>query len=235
MTKNSSFKRRISNQTAVKRLILLANNSSEKLPLATATSTINKLTLDQSHKEMSWLAGIAKGNIEDFKLLFGFYAPRLKGYLGHLGFLNSQAEELVQEVMISIWQSASQYKPELAIPSTWIYRIARNRAIDELRRLKRHERLLTSEQHYHEIGKETAFNPSDNIESPGTQDHHKILLFLAELSPNQRQIMEMFFFASKSHRIISKELGLPLGTVKSRLRLALDHLRKILIDEEKFL
>ncbi len=221
---SSFLKGPTAHKPVVKRLILLASTPSEQFALTSLSK--------QVHQEMAWLKGIAQGNVEDFKHLFGFYAPRLKGYLRHLGFSNSVAEELIQEVMISVWRFAAQYNPSLAMPSTWIYRIARNRGIDELRRLKRQQAIIGSEQGYAGLNYDSICHYTPGVEYSSSNDHQKILLFLAELSPNQRQTIEMFFFANKSHSMIAKELGLPLGTIKSRLRLALGHLRKILIGEE---
>ena len=135
------------------------------------------------------------------------------------------ADELVQETFLSIWRKAALFDPGKATASTWIYTIARNLRIDALRRMRRPE-----------------FDPTDPALAPAPeaapdsaldaiQTQARIQRAFAELPPQQLEVIQLAFLADKSHREIAKHLSLPLGTVKSRLRLALQRMRVILEDE----
>ncbi|HMS45353.1 MAG TPA: sigma-70 family RNA polymerase sigma factor [Alphaproteobacteria bacterium] len=233
---NRQYKPLLTQQRFANLINPIDNAAASSLPpsksLAKNSPPIDSAVIQQQQTEEAlYLSGIAKGNIDDFKRLFAIYAPRLKNYLHNLGFSSSTAEELTQEIMITIWRSSGQYNPKLGLPSTWIYRIARNRGIDEFRRLKRQRKLISDQTDYVEtLGDQLQDQHSMNYNE---RDQQKVLSFLSELPDNQQQIMQLFFFGNKSHQTIANELGIPLGTVKSRLRLAIDRLRNILLDEEK--
>lgn len=159
-----------------------------------------------------------------FGALFGHFAPRLKTYLRRLGCESGAAEELVQEVMLLVWRRAETYDPAQASASTWVFTIARNKRVDSLRREQRPE-----------------FDPNDPALVPDAdepadrrmetrQSNDRLRAALKDLPPEQAELLRMAYFEDKPHSVISAENGIPLGTVKSRLRLAVDRLRKTLRD-----
>lgn len=167
-----------------------------------------------------WIVRIAQARSRDcFALLFARFAPRVKSYVLRLGARPDQAEELAQETLLTVWRKASYYDPSRASASTWIFTIARNLRIDAIRR----------ERHPEDLEHEPELTPP----APTTAD---VVLFEGEreqrvraaiegLSREQAEVVRLSFFHDKAHSEISAVLGLPLGTVKSRLRLAMVRLR----------
>lgn len=170
-----------------------------------------------------WLEKIAKNqDREAFSALFDHFAPRLNATLRKLGTSPEQAEEVVQDTLLTVWRSASQFDRRKASPSTWIYTIARNRRIDLLRKTRRPEMDLH----------DPALVPDseDSAESKSIKDTEETLVrkAIAELPAEQAELLQLAFYEEKTHKRIALEKNLPLGTVKSRLRLALDKMRRIL-------
>ncbi len=160
-----------------------------------------------------------------FGQLFAHFAPRLKAYLLRLGAGPQQAEDLAQEAMLILWRKAALFDPAKASVSTWMFTIARNLRIDAIRRTRRPE-----------------LDPDDPALAPAPETDAENTLALAEretllrdaltmLPPEQARIVEMSFFSDKPHSLIAAELDIPLGTVKSRLRLAMARLREALKDD----
>jgi len=152
-----------------------------------------------------------------FARLFGHFAPRLKAFLIKGGAEPAQAEDLAQDVMATVWHKAAQFDPARAGVATWIFTIARNRRIDALRRARRPE------------PEDLPWGPEDD---PGPhealalqQDSARLAAALADLPEAQRRLVERAFWGELSHSEIAAETGLPLGTIKSRIRLALEKLR----------
>lgn len=154
-----------------------------------------------------------------FASLFEHFAPRIKAYLMRTGTAPAAAEEVAQEAMVAIWRRASTFDPGRASASTWIFTIARNKRIDMVRREKRPE--LDPEDPSLVPAPET---PADEAVA-GTQAAASLREAIATLPPAQRQLLELAFFEDMSHSEIAETQSLPLGTVKSRIRLALVHLR----------
>lgn len=149
-----------------------------------------------------------------FLQIYDHFAPRLKHFLVKRGAGESMAEELAQETMLSVWRHCGSYNPEKATASTWIFRIARNLWVDRLRKDKPDR--ITSLEMYPEAG----FTPGlAELDS----DHLKMAL--KNLPPQQAQLVYRVYFEGKTHREISDEMDIPLGSVKSGLRLALGKLR----------
>ena len=159
-----------------------------------------------------------------FARLYDHFAPRVLAYLRRLGCDSAAAEDLTQEVMLTVWHRAQTFDPAKAAVSTWIFTIARNRRIDVLRRERRPE-----------------FDPNDPAligEPPASadqqiaaeQDAVRLRAVIDELPQVQADLLRLAFFQDKSHGAIAEQLGLPLGTVKSRLRLAMARLRTRLQD-----
>jgi RNA polymerase sigma-70 factor (ECF subfamily) len=157
-----------------------------------------------------------------FLELFDHYAPKLKGFYRRRGLGDAQAEDLVQDVMVAVWQRAAQYDRRQAGVSTWVFTIARNRQIDILRRERRPE--LDAD--------EPALTPSEGPEPDAaydaSQSAERVRRALAGLPDEQAELVRISFYEEASHSAIAERMGLPLGTVKSRLRLALQKLRAAL-------
>ncbi len=170
--------------------------------------------------EDALLSRIAAGDREAFAAVFARYAPRVKSYLLRLGAPGAIAEDLAQDAMLSVWRRAASYDPAKAKASTWIFVIARNAWIDKLRRekveLAYRETSPVSEDSDDEAPDEAAMR---------TQTEEQVSAALATLSDEQRQVVLLSFFEDMPHSEIADALSLPLGTVKSRLRLALIKLK----------
>ena len=165
-----------------------------------------------------------------FAQLFAHFAPLLKSFAEasrHEGWFTGVSEDSVQEVMIKVWQKAAGYKPEKASATTWIYTVARNCRIDMLRRKSNTQHLpLENEDFWHEPDEET---PVSLLRQKRSED--KVQASLAQLPKEQDEILRKVYLEGKSHAEASEELGLPLGTVKSRVRLALQKMQILVAPE----
>ena len=172
-----------------------------------------------------WIVAIAAHQDRDsFALLFTRFAPRVKSYLLKLGCRGEQAEELAQEALLTVWRKAHYYDPSRASASTWIFTIARNLRIDAIRR-ERHPEDLEHEPEMMPPHPEAA----DAAMAAGERET-RITAALKTLPEEQAEVVRLSFFQDRPHAEISEHLGLPLGTVKSRLRLAMARLRSQLED-----
>src|ERR1700743_532089 len=194
-------------RTGIRRPFSLQGRMTEKLPELAAR--MNSLLVSVG----------TRADRAAFVALFDHFAPRVKSYLLRLGARPALAEDLAQEAMLALWRKAALFDPSKASAATWIFTIARNLRIDAIRRERRPEfdpndPALVPEE---EIPADTQMARDD--------DDARIRDALAQLSPDQAQVVQMSFFADKPHSQIAQELGLPLGTVKSRLRLAMARIR----------
>ena len=160
-----------------------------------------------------------------FAALFDHFAPRLKTYVIRLGATAATADELVQDTLLTLWRRADSFDPRQANASTWIFTIARNKRIDALRREKRPELdpddpLLAA----------TPSPPADDTLA-AAESEEILRRAIAQLPQEQADLLRICYYGDKSHRQIAEETGIPLGTVKSRLRLALSRLRQTLKDD----
>jgi len=165
---------------------------------------------------------VAVGQHQDrraFIALFEHYAPRIKSFLMKGGMSPEQAEELAQETMLTVWNRAESYDPRQAGAGTWIFTIARNKKVDLIRRTRRPE-----------YDSSDPLLVADNADLPGEtlnreQETAIIARSLQSLPAEQADLVRKAFFEDKTHSVIALETKLPLGTVKSRIRLALERLR----------
>ena len=161
-----------------------------------------------------------------FARLFRHFAPRIKAYVMRLGTDPAAAEDLAQDVMMTVWLRAEQFDRNKASLSTWIFTIARNRRIDVLRRERRPEIDPDDPALVRE-----ADPPAD--EEIDTANRHRLLReAVTKLPREQAELLRVAYFEDQSHSKIAERFGLPLGTVKSRLRLALGKLRPALEESE---
>ena len=157
-----------------------------------------------------------------FAELFRRYAGRIKGLLMRSGAAAGEADETTQEVFVSVWRRASSYDPAKASAATWLFAVTRNRRIDLIRRSKRPEP-----------------DPDDPLFAPDPpasaerelseqSRDEAVRRALEDLPDSQRGIVRMAFYEALTHAEIATREDLPLGTVKSRLRLAFGRLRNAL-------
>lgn len=182
-------------------------------------------TLLMSPASRQIVAIAADRDREAFASLFAYFAPRVKSYLMRLGTKPSLAEDLAQETLLTVWRKAGHFDPAKAQAATWIFTIARNLRISEVRRERR-----------------PGFDPEDPALSPvppasaeeslaAAERESRIHEALATLPAEQAEVVRLSFFEEKPHQQIERDLGIPLGTVKSRLRLAMARIRRAVGEE----
>lgn len=173
-------------------------------------------------KETDWAALVQRVRDHQdkaaFAALFRHFAPRVKAFLMKSGADATMAEECAQDVMATLWQKAHLFDPTRASVATWVFTIARNRRIDALRKARRPE---PEELPW---GPEPETDQAEVMEAQ--QDTERLGTALAQLPEKQRALIERAFYGDLSHSEIAAETGLPLGTIKSRIRLALERLRQ---------
>jgi RNA polymerase sigma factor (sigma-70 family) len=158
-----------------------------------------------------------------FALLFDHFVPRIEAYLTRLGADAATAEEISQDVMLTLWRKAGLFDPAKSSVTTWLYRIARNRRIDGVRR----DRLDYMDPM--DIALDEAADIVSADHALDMQQREDILrAAIKELPEEQLSLVRLAFFESLSHSLIAEKTGLPLGTVKSRIRLAFARLRRTL-------
>ncbi|MDQ0395806.1 sigma-70 family RNA polymerase sigma factor [Labrys monachus] len=159
-----------------------------------------------------------------FATLFDHFAPRVKGFLIRRGTDATTAEEIAQETMLTLWRKAGTFAPDRGNASTWIFTIARNLAVDRQRRGQ-----IVPEGEA-EPSEEADPLPSAEALLIAAEREKQLRTALAKLSPEQSRIVDLSFFQGHAHSEVAMQLGIPLGTVKSRIRLALARLRALLDD-----
>jgi RNA polymerase sigma-70 factor (ECF subfamily) len=156
---------------------------------------------------------------EAFAEIFSYYGPRVKGYVLRLGAGEATAEEVAQDVMITVWRKAALFDRRQASVSTWIFRIARNRRIDVARRTNRPDLDATDPS----LMPEPPPPPDDAMSA--LEREERVRVVLGQLPADQLSLLQQAFYEGLSHREIADRTGLPLGTVKSRIRLAFVKMR----------
>lgn len=149
--------------------------------------------------------------------LFQHFAPKIKAYIMRLGLVESTADELMQETMLAVWNKAHLYNRSKAAASTWIFTLARNQSIDWMRRQKYPEYEL---EEWH-LGEDDSDAGEQSVLSDRMEQAIKTL------PEAQAQVIYMSFFEGRSHQEISDRIGIPLGSVKSRIRLASEKLKLV--------
>ena len=163
-------------------------------------------------------------DVQAFRELFRVYGPRIKSYMMRRGVEAQAAEDLAQETMLTVWRKASLYSDEKGNTTTWIFTIARNLRIDRVRRGALFEPLPEGHQ------EEASTEPSPEAATSDRQIETRVRAALAELPPEQREIVVLAYIEGLSQSEIADKLGIALGTVKSRMRLAYQKVRAALED-----
>ncbi len=183
-----------------------------------------RMTATELKKESdaNWAALIVRVSAHQdqaaFAELFRHFAPRVKAFLVRSGAGETMAEECAQEAMATVWRKAGMFDPTRASAATWIFTIARNRRIDMLRKQRRPEPEDLPWGPEHEPDQADAMALAQETEKLGAA--------IKALPEKQRILIERAYFGDLSHSEIAAETGLPLGTIKSRIRLALERLRR---------
>jgi len=154
-----------------------------------------------------------------FAALFKHFAPRLKAFAIRQGVSATTAEELMQEAMLSVWRKSHTFDPKRATASTWVYTILRNKRIDMVRREHRPDVDID------DVSERASEAASAEEDYQARQSRDLLRQAMDDLPADQIEVLQKAFFEDKSHSVVAEELNLPLGTVKSRIRLALSRMR----------
>ena len=194
-------------------------------PVGAAVKTFSASSAPAGRRTDEWseclvlIAG--KRDRAAYTRLFRHFAPLIKAFaLSGSALSATHADELVQEVMLKIWQKAAAFNPEKAAASTWVYTIARNCRTDMFRRLQKFDTPLAAEDFTPEQGDEEPF-----LQLQNRRNADRIRQMMTNLPVDQTQILAKVYMEGKSHAEAAAELDLPLGTVKSRVRLAVQKLQ----------
>lgn len=198
--------------------------------LASAFDVKSRTTVDGRKalepKEINALmAAVAEfQDVDAYQILYKHFVPKVRAYMAKIGSDRAFADEMAQEAMLTVWRKARLFDPARGQASTWIYTIARNVRIDALRRGPR----PTFDPN------DPAFIPEDepaaDVALDRRQDADRLRVAMASLKPDEIKTLRLSFFEDMAHPAIAATLGIPIGTVKSRIRNACLKLRAILKD-----
>ena len=194
--------------------------------VSTTTGVVPSVPLIVSKRNMAdLLHRVAQsGDVEAFRKLFQAFAPRVKAYMMRQGADANTAEDLAQETLLTVWRKAGLYSDVKGSATTWIFTIARNLRIDKLRR----------EVAWQPLPEGADEEPSEDMapdeEVSERERREKVRAVLTELPADQSEVVSLSYIEGLSHSEIAERLSLPLGTVKSRMRLAYSKLREAVED-----
>jgi len=193
-----------------------------------ATSTARCMPTNEELE--AWICAVAAQQDRDaFVALFKHFAPRVKGYLVRGGTPVHLAEDLAQETMVAVWRRAGSFDPQRAALSTWIFTIARNLRIDHHRHAAAWGAAgqLDADVDVWEAGQQPACGRAGPDEqAQAAQCERDVRRAISELPVENALVLQLSFYEEQPHSAIARELGIPLGTVKSRIRLAVAQLRR---------
>lgn len=195
-------------------------------PASTADSEMStKAPHDKCQQEMAWMAALRQGDEAAFLELYHAYGDRVLAVCLRILRDRQLAEDVLSEIFWEIWRHPDRYEASRSTPQTYLLMVARSRAIDRLREISRRAKTLNAAS---EQARDADKMPSNALPEAGAQHQEERQLVrkaLDHLDDNQRQVLELAFYGGLSHQQIAKHLDSPLGTVKSRIRQGLIHLR----------
>lgn len=165
-----------------------------------------------------------RGDVDAFRKLFQSFAPRIKSYMMRKGADAAIAEELAQETLLNVWRKAGLYSSDKGTAATWIFTIARNLYIDRLRREAAWQALPAGHED------EPSEDPLPDEVTSGRERQKRVQAALSTLPADQHEVVQLSFVDGLSHSEIAARLAVPLGTVKSRMRLAYQKIREAVED-----
>jgi len=193
---------------------------------------MNTTQTDAAERAAELLASIAETRSRAaFSELFRHFAPKLQSYATRQFGNEQTAMDLVQETMTNVWHKAHLFKPDKGSPSTWIFTIARNIRFDLLRKNKKRKDDISADDLWPILSEQ-----NDNLDDGYRLDNdvlmQEISQYYAQLPDAQRVVIEKIYIEGKSQQEVSDALGVPLGTIKSRTRLALKKLKELIVNDD---
>jgi len=170
--------------------------------------------------EQELVAGLKAGDTDAIDRLYKMYSSSLLGVISRLIKFDEIAEDVLQETFLKIWKSIGQYDMSKGRLFTWMSRLAKNTAIDQLR--SRGQLNSNRNENFEDLGYELDCK-HQSIYNPETIGVKKLL---SQLTPAQKEIIDLIYFQGYTHLEVSEELNIPIGTVKTRIRLSMLTLRK---------
>ena len=194
--------------------------------------SMNTTQTDAAERAAELLASIAKTRSRAaFSELFRHFAPKLQSYATRQFGNEQTAMDLVQETMTNVWHKAHLFKPDKGSPSTWIFTIARNIRFDLLRKNKKRKDDISADELWPILSEQ-----NDSLDDGYSLDNdvlmQEISQYYAQLPDAQRVVIEKIYIEGKSQQEVSDALGVPLGTIKSRTRLALKKLKELIVNDD---
>nr|WP_232709801.1 sigma-70 family RNA polymerase sigma factor [Idiomarina sp. X4] len=193
---------------------------------------MNTTQTDAAERAAELLASIAETRSRAaFSELFRHFAPKLQSYATRQFGNEQTAMDLVQETMTNVWHKAHLFKPDKGSPSTWIFTIARNIRFDLLRKNKKRKDDISADELWPILSEQ-----NDSLDDGYSLDNdvlmQEISQYYAQLPDAQRIVIEKIYIEGKSQQEVSDALGVPLGTIKSRTRLALKKLKELIVNDD---
>jgi RNA polymerase sigma-70 factor (ECF subfamily) len=161
------------------------------------------------------IAQVAAGDREAFARLYDRYAPRVLGLILKIVRNRTDADDVLQEAFLQIWAKAASFDPGRSAPDVWIFLIGRSRALDRLRRLSAAPR--------EGLERSAPDAPDRGLER--VEEAHQVQSALGHLPAEQREPIRLAFYHGLTHEQIARQLNVPLGTIKTRIRLGMGRLR----------
>jgi RNA polymerase sigma-70 factor (ECF subfamily) len=171
--------------------------------------------------DAEFIARVATRDRDAFAALYDRFSPKLFGLILHFLKIQDDAEEVLQEVFIQMWDQAGRFDPARSTVEAWLVMIARSRALDRLRRKSN-----TVPLSFDIAGLELDGSPLSNLER--SDEAWRVLQGLKALPPDQSEAIQLAFYGGLTHNQIAQQLGIPVGTVKTRIRLGMIRLRTLL-------